>query len=464
MRAREDAVVTTTPAPQARPVPLPRTWGIRPADIVALLVGNGVFIALMWLRHGGPEQFSTPGGALSAVGQLLALFGTYLALIQLVLMGRSPWLDQAFGMDRLAWAHRWLGFATVWLIAGHVAFTVVGYAVSDDSAVLDEIATLLTTYQFVLWGLIGFVLFVVIAVASLRAARCRLPYEAWFWLHLGTYLAIAFAFLHQLFTGSDFMHDPVAAAYWVALYAMAFGLIACFRLAQPIAASRKHDLRVAAVVAEAPGVASIYLTGYDLDQLPVRSGQYFVFRFLIRDSWWQGHPFSLSSAPNGNWLRITVKALGRGSARIQRMPVGTRVFMEGPYGILTGAKRTRRQVTLIAGGIGIAPLRALLESLAAAPGELVLLYRASAPDDLVFRAELDLLAASRGAAVHYLVGRRAELGFDPLAAGGIGALVPGIAAHDVYVCGPAAMMDTVEASLRELGLPKDQLHAERFAY
>lgn len=455
---------STQSTPRAKPVPLPRLWGLRPWDVAALLIGNGVFIALMWLRHGGPEQFSTIGGALSAIGQLLALYGTYLALIQLVLMSRSPWLDEAFGMDRLAFWHRWLGFATVWLIAGHVGCTIAGYATSDGAAVLDEIGTLLTTYQFVLWGLVGFVLFVVIAVASLRAARRRMPYELWFWLHIGTYLAIAFAFLHQLFAGSDFMHDPLATAYWVALYAIAFGLVAVFRLGQPILASRNHDLRVAAVVPEAPGVASIYLTGYDLDQLAVRSGQYFVFRFLTRGLWWQGHPFSISSAPNGNWLRITVKSMGRGSSAILGLPPATKVFIEGPYGVLTGARRTRRQVTLIAGGIGIAPLRALLESLAAVPGDITLLYRASTADDVVFRAELDLLAQHRGASVHYLVGRRTDLGFDPLAPERIHGLVPDIAEHDVYVCGPDGMMDAVDASLSALGVPKARRHAERFTY
>ena len=85
-----------------RTLPLPRRWGVRPVDVVALLVGNGVLIVAMWVRHGGLEQLGTPGGILTGLGQLTALLGTYLALIQLVLMGRSPWLDEAFGMDRLA--------------------------------------------------------------------------------------------------------------------------------------------------------------------------------------------------------------------------------------------------------------------------------------------------------------------------------------------------------------------------
>jgi ferredoxin-NADP reductase len=132
-------------------------------------------------------------------------------------------------------------------------------------------------------------------------------------------------------------------------------------------------------VPETPGVVSIYVTGRDLDRLAVRSGQYFVWRFLTRNDWWRAHPFSISSAPNGEWLRITVKALGDWSTELQRVAIGTRVFIEGPYGAFTGARRTRPRVLLVAGGIGIAPLRALLEALPANRGDLTLLYRVRSP-------------------------------------------------------------------------------------
>jgi predicted ferric reductase len=457
--------MTSSPIARPRPARLPRVWGVRANEITALLVANGVFIVLMWIRHGGPDLLGTPGGEFMALGELTALLGTYLALIQLVLMGRSPWLDEAFGMDRLAWAHRWLGFATVWLIGAHGVLTTIGYATGDGRGVIDEAATLLLTYPYVLWATAGFGLFVLVAVTSLRAARRRLSYETWFWLHWYAYLAIALAFLHQLFTGADFIHDQLAALYWIGLYVLTVALVLVFRLGQPAWTSLRHRLRVAAVRHEGPGVVSIYLTGRELDRLAVRSGQYFVFRFLTLDGWWRGHPYSLSSAPNGRWLRITVKALGDGSTRIGRIPVGTRVFVEGPYGILTGIRRTRRRVTLIAGGIGIVPLRALLESLPARPGDLTLLYRASHHDDLVFRDELEQLAKHRGAKIHYLVGhRRDHPTGDPLDRAAIARLVPRIADQDVFVCGPTGLIESVERHLRDLGVPDRHVHAERFAY
>ena len=189
-------------------------------------------------------------------------------------------------------------------------------------------------------------------------------------------------------------------------------------------------------------------------------------RFLTRDGWWRGHPFSISAAPNGEWLRITVKDLGDDSARLQRLAVGTPVYVEGPYGALTGARRTRSRVLLVAGGIGITPLRALLEELPARPGEMTLVYRASRPKDVVFRNELDAIARLNGATIHYIVGRRGSgaVGDEPLGAASIAALVPDVQERDVFLCGPVSMMDSVQRSLRVLGVPPGQIHSERFAY
>jgi len=307
-------------------------------------------------------------------------------------------------------------------------------------------------------------LFAAVAISSIRAARRKLSYETWYGIHLYAYLAIALGFLHQLFVGTDFIDDPVAVAYWVGLYLVTISLVLVFRVGEPIRRSTRHRLRVSNIVAEAPGVFSIYMTGRDIDQLAVRSGQYFVWRFLTRDGWWRAHPFSISSAPNGSWLRITIKELGDWSKALQHVTVGTRVFIEGPYGVLTGARRTRPKVLLLAGGIGITPLRALLEALPAKRGDLTLLYRVRDTSEIVFREELEALARARGAQVHYLVGRRDGPAGDPLDAASLERLVPDVRERDVYLCGPVPMMQRVEESLEQLGLPSRQIHAERFAY
>jgi ferredoxin-NADP reductase len=247
---------------------------------------------------------------------------------------------------------------------------------------------------------------------------------------------------------------------------LTFGSLFVWRVALPIATSLRQRLRVANVVEEAPGVVSIYFSGRDLDRLAVRAGQWFLFRFLTRDGWYKAHPFSLSAAPNGRYLRITVKNLGDHTAAIRRLPIGTRVAIEGPYGILTGAKRTKERVLLVAGGIGITPLRALLEELPAQPGAITLLYRVSKPEDLALREEIDELARMRRATVHYLVGKRGstEMPGDPFEPDTFQSLVPDAKTRDIYICGPDQLMAAVTKTLSALRVPASQVHLERFAY
>ncbi len=464
---RHDLQRQARPRPARGRCPSPGRGRVRATDLYALAGANALLIVAMWLRHGGLVELGTAGGALAAAGQLTALLGTYAALLEIVLMSRAPFLDQAFGMDRLAWAHKWLGFATVWLIAGHVGphGRRVRRSVTG-SGFLDEAATLVTTYPFILLALAAFVLFVVVALSSIRASRRRMAYETWFTTHLYVYLAVALAFAHQVVVGSDFANDTVARGYWIGLYVVALGLLVAFRVVAPIVTSARHRLVVANVVPEAPGVVSIYLTGRDLDRLPVRAGQYFLFRFLTVEGWYRAHPFSLSAAPNGRYLRITVKDLGDWTHRLQTVSVGTRVFIEGPYGVLTGARRTRRKVLLVGGGVGIAPLRSMLEAFPADPGDMAVVYRARRVDEIVFASELDHLARARGASVHYLIGRRGEPGVpaEPLGPATLAAIVPDAADRDAYLCGPASLMEEARASLRSLGVPHDRIHLENFAY
>ena len=447
-------------------VPVPRLWSIRPADIGGILLGVGALVVGMWVRHGGLDQLTTLSGTLTAMGQVTALVGTYLALVQLVLMSRSPWLDQQLGMERLAVWHRWIGFSVLWLLVGHTIFTTVGYAMGLSTPVLGEAGTLLATYPYVLMATVALGLLVMVAVMSMRAVQRRVSYETWYGLHLYAYLAIALGFGHELAVGTDFTDDPMSRLFWIALYVAAAGLIVVFRIGQPIALSLRHRLRVAAVVPEGPGVASVYVTGRDLDQLACRAGQYFIWRFLAGDGWWRAHPFSLSSAPNGENLRITIKDLGDYSRRLLALKPGTPVFAEGPYGALTGALRRRSRVLLIAGGIGITPLRALLEELPLGHGAVTVLYRASDWNDVVFREELDQLVRQRGDRIHYLVGERGgrEMRRDPLRPRELGKLVPDVRHRDVYVCGPIPMMNAVHRSLRALRVPDAQIHMERFSY
>jgi predicted ferric reductase len=417
----------------------------------------------MWVRHGGLDRLGTVADVATGVGQVTALLGTFLALIQLILMSRAPWLDRSFGRDRLTAAHRWVGFGAIWLLVAHVVFTTFGFSLADGQPFVGEAWTLITTYEFVLMATVSLVLFAAVGITSVRNARRRISYETWYGIHLYAYLAIALGFAHQLVVGADFVDDPIARIYWAGLYVATFGLLIGYRFVAPVALNVRHRFHVSNVVAETDDVVSVYLSGRRMRDFDVRAGQYLVVRFLTREGWWRAHPYSISAQPNGRWLRLTVKALGDDSRRLIELPVGTRAIVEGPYGNMTPERRTSSGVLMVAGGIGVTPLRALLEDVSAT-ADVVLLYRARSAADLVFRSELDLLAERRGVTVRYLVGSRRDVfgRVDPLGSRSIAALVPDIAERDVHLCGPNSMMQAVAATVAGLGVPPRRIHRERF--
>jgi ferredoxin-NADP reductase len=198
----------------------------------------------------------------------------------------------------------------------------------------------------------------------------------------------------------------------------------------------------------------------------VRAGQFFNVRFLSGGGWWRPHPFSISAAPNGAWLRLTIKDLGDDTRRMQSMPVGVPVFVEGPYGAFTAALIRRPRVVMLAGGVGVTPLRAILEELPQVPGSITLLYRVGVPEGVIFREELAALARSHGADIRFLVGHRGSrlMPRDPLEPGALQQLVPDVRDADVLVCGSRSFTRCTLASLRALGVPSSQVHAERFGY
>ncbi|MEU2924341.1 ferredoxin reductase family protein [Streptomyces sp. NPDC007251] len=438
---------------QTRPAP-PTT--IRPrvvarTGLYTVLAVNAAVATWFYVQAGFASN------TLIVLGRLCGLYGALLMAFQLLLVARLPWLDRRIGMDRLTRWHRWTGFGLLWTLLTHAVFIVFGYAQASSMDPVNQLVNLAETVEGVLRAIVALGLIVVVGAVSARWARRRLAYETWHFLHLYTYVAVVLAFTHQVAAGTTFTSSPLARAYWYTLWGAALGAVLLGRVVLPLWRNLRHRLRVAAVVPESDDVVSVYVTGRDLDRLPARSGQFFLWRFLTRDRWWQANPFSLSAAPDGRTLRLTAKASGDGSASLRHLRVGTRVFAEGPYGAFTALHRTRPESVLIAGGVGVTPIRALLEDM---QGHAVVIYRVSTDRDAVLYDELRDLALTKGAELHLVTGPVLP---DRLAPSELDRLVPDIADRDVFLCGPPGMMTAVLRSLAELGVPKRQIHFERFS-
>lgn len=450
----------------------------RPADRSATppgrhRTGNRLLVGLLfWFTMAASVELwwlNTPSGAITdsasalvAAGRITGLVSGFVLLVEIGSMSRLKWIDSWFGAHDLMIWHRSLGIMLVVLVPLHAVLLVVGYARAGRQPLVKQTWSMLTTLEDMISATVATGILIVVGLLAARMVRRWLPYELWHTLHLTMYLVLLFGYGHEFALGAELIRPGYARWYWIALHGLVLAALVWGRVLRPLWLNARHRFRVIDVVPESRGWVSIYVGGRRLDRVGVQAGQYFRWRFLTRGCWWQAHPFSISAAPNGEWLRVTVKAVGRHTSDLQDLEPGVRVWLTGPSGAFTPDRRVRDGALLIAGGSGIAPIVSLLEEL---PVNTMLLYRASSEAELIFRDELEDLVEVRGAQVYFIVGSRDEYwprrAFSPA---GLKELVPDVAERDVYLCGPPGLVKSSLTALRRLRVPRRQIHLDPFEF
>jgi len=435
---------------------------------------SGVAAVALWLADGGASGFTSFAGTFTALGIVAGLIGMDLVLLMLLLAARIPLIDNAIGHDRALEIHKSLGKPALYLLLAHGVLLAIGYGAAEGLDPLSEAVSLWGNVPDIWLAFVSIALFIGVVVTSLVAVRRKFPYEFWYAIHLLTYAAVGTAIPHQFSVGGLFAEGTWQRWYWLVLCIGTGAALLLFRVYQPLAASVRHQLTVSRVVRVSADVFSIEMTGRHLQRLAGTGGRFFNWRFLAPGHWWQPHPFSLSAEPipamgtTPGKLRITVRNLGDGSARLARIKPGTKVAIEGPYGLFSTAARTRNNVVMIGAGIGITPLRSLLETTPFEPGHATVLLRGHDESELFLGQEIMALCQARGVTLFHLTGPRSsgDHAWLPRTAVQDGftltSYAPGIADADVYVCGPALWAASVIRDVQSAGVPAEQLHYERF--
>jgi predicted ferric reductase len=415
--------------------------------------GSGALVTMPW-NEGGPGI---------ALGRIAGLLLQYALLIQLVLIGRIGWIERAFGHDGLNRIHRLLGYSLLALLVLHPLLLSVGYGALNGQATTSAFIGLTIGFDDVLNAVIGVLLLVAVIALSVPWVRRRLKYERWYVVHLLTYIAVVLSWGHQLESGGDFGNQAFAA-YWMLFNGTVFGAFILWRFVRPLWLWWRHRFVVDRVVQESPDAWSVYLRGKNLQSFRFRAGQFMNVSFLQRELLWF-HPFSFSHEYDGHTIRFTIKALGDGTTAVSALKQGTVALLDGPLGVFTPARARTGKYLLIAGGIGVTPIRAILGELAAIGADVEVVYAVRSLEHGALLDELRQLSDR----VHLVVSDlKAVLPPGAVAgrinAAGLTRLVPDVAQRDVFVCGPEPMMDAVTAVLRSLGVPDRRIISERFGY
>ncbi len=451
--------------------PPPRRLALWNLAAIGAIWLTSLAVVAIWIRGGGAQSMlDGPGAALTGAGRATGLVAANLLLYQVLLMARVPLFENGFGRDGITRAHRLVGFWSFWLMLGHIILIVAGYAVQAGIDPVRQAWEFIWTFPGMLPATVGTALILVVVVTSTRRRRRRMRYESWHLLHLYAYLGVGLAVPHMLWTGGDFVASPLATAYWWILWIAAAGSVVVFRVARPVLRSQRHRVRVASVEPDGARAVTVTMTGRRLHRLRARAGQFFVWRFVDGPGWSAGHPLSLSAAPGRETLTVTARVVGDGTAHMARLRPGTPVLLEGPYGMLTGERRTGRRILMIGAGAGVAPLVALAESAPYPPGGAVLITRDHHEADAIRADRIRALRQTRGLRHVRLDGARAATGstWMPEAYSAwrgpdlLRYACPDLATADVYLCGPAPWITAVIADLRRAGTPRRAIHTESF--
>lgn len=410
--------------------------------------------ALPLLAQGGAR-----GIALACGWAGLAMLALEFVLITRIHMATGPW-----GQDALLRFHRRAGSVGALLVLAH-ALILVAAGVPAGMLVSFSAGWALPA------GSVAVLLLALLVASTLARRRLRLAYQAWLlghrWLAVAA-IALGLAHTWALAGLANPAAQPGAFAAWAIDLALALAALLWYRALRPwsqrvawtLIANTPERGRTRRLRLQAPGAGKHFAAGQ--------------FCWLRLGGPWAGeaHPISIASAASNvpaTTLDFVVKDLGDWSGRVvPALEPGTPVWLDGPYGVFTPARHPGPGYVLIGGGVGVTPLVSMALSLCAQGDAPVLLIHAA--HDAGALCLHDELAALMRRAPQFEWIRVLEAG--PWAAGDAAGYVSrellarrlpaDFKQRQFFVCGPAPMMDSVEQSLTVLGVPRAQLHTERF--
>jgi predicted ferric reductase len=410
-----------------------------------------------------------------AFGRLAGLYAQLLLLLQVLLVARIPYIEHAFGYDRMNLVHRYVGSGVLLFLVAHPLLLAYGHATVNDTTLSEQFSQFVLHWPYVGLAFFAIVIFLLIGFTSWHIVRHHSRYEWWYGVHLLTYAALVASFLHQPILGT--MHNSYPwLTFWVGLFLLTIALFLLFRWGYPLYLTYKHAFRVESIVKEGSDVVSIYISGRRMEGYRFEAGQFTSWRFhhgsllsQIRSGFLFPHPFSFSQAYNGKNIRLSAKGLGDFTKQLPELTVGTRVTVAAPMGRFTLARSHQnkagvKKILCIAGGIGITPMRAMLEEACAQRSSGVLLYGARTRNDLALLEECTryaekIVCCLSNESIVY-AGEYAS----PITKDIIEKEVLDILERDVYICGPKRMMDAMTLAVHDLGVPESHIHYEEFSY
>jgi predicted ferric reductase len=300
--------------------------------------------------------------------------------------------------------------------------------------------------------------------------KLRIKYETWHITHIVlAIVAVTAGLLHMVGWGR-YLVSPQKRALWIALPIFWLALLLYIRIVKPLFILRR-PYRVSKVRKERGDTTTLVMHPDGHPGFRFSPGQFGWLTLWGSPFKITGHPFSFSSSSEvtDGSVEMSIRNLGDFTSRIHEVPVGQRIYLDGPYGAFTIGNPADMHV-LIAGGVGVTPMISMLRTLADRndPRPAILLYGSKDWESITFREELEELKARLNLTVVHVLR-------DPPAdwTGEKGFINPEVfkrhipqpyADHEYFICGPTRLMDIIEEALSDMNVPISKYHSERYSF
>jgi predicted ferric reductase len=384
--------------------------------------------------------------------------------LQFGLTARFRYVTEPWGEDVIYHFHRRISLIALGLVVAHPLILF---------AARPELLALLNSIQApwrARFAALSIYSLIALVVMALWRAKWNIRYETWHLTHIVlAVVAVTAGLLHMVGWGF-YLDDSWKRALWIGLTIFWVALLLYVRIVKPVFMLRR-PYRVAEVREERGDTRTLVMHPVGHPGFHFSPGQFGWLTLWGSPFKITGHPFSFSSsaAVADGRVEMAIRNLGDFTSAIHQVPVGQRVYLDGPYGAFTIGNPADMHV-LIAGGVGITPMMSMIRTLAdrSDTRPAILLYGSKDWDSITFREELETLKARLNlTVVHVLAdpspGWMGEKGFitaDVFKRH----LPPPYADHEYFICGPNVMMDAIEKALGEMNVPLSKYHSERYSF
>jgi predicted ferric reductase len=394
----------------------------------------------------------------------LGFIGMSLAGIQLISIGRIHWLADALDLDKVYNNHHWVSLLSVLLIIAHFML------LSFYNPIIAGFLNIFKAPWMIAAGSIGLFGLLLIGITSVLRKSFKMDYRYWLFIHdILTIIILTFGMIH-LFKVGYYTSHPFMKAIWIfeiAVWVVAFAYI---RIIRPIRIGQKPYM-VESVVGESADTYTLTLVPDGHDGVSFEAGQ--VAWISTGPSPFNLHrnPFSYSGSSEapGGAIRFSIKNLGDFTSTVPHMQKGQRVYVDGPYGTFNlEDPRMQKGLVLIAGGIGLAPVMSILNTLADRGDKrpAYVFYGDFNEDTALYADEFEQLKPKLNMAFVQVLEKPLQDDYPH----------QGYITKDVmlahlpqnynelfyFVCGPAAMLRAVEKHFDAMGISDSQIHEENY--